>query len=518
MKIPLKTIALWMTAALALSVLLAGCSGGSSTAPAAQPEQGATAPAALPKVYFYSNNGTLMGTSPQGSDPQKLKKMQELVRQKVGIDPIAIIPPKGADKDKLNLLLSSSESIDTFLGSWDEYAPKNMIVPLNELLDKYGQNLKKVFTPEEWRSVTDKDGKIWGIPGSRAYVAYPIYVRGDWLKKLGLQMPKNLDELEAVLKAFKERDPDGNGKADTIPLATDLSGLRYAILGGFIDNESGYSNYLDPADKKLKPIELHPGYKDFLAKMADWYKNGYIDKEAFTKDDAPELLKTNRVGVTAKWYSRVTLNQPKLTPSFPEMDHQIAKGITGPKGKLQTSTAFSSYAILISRKAANPEAVIKFYDWNYADISNWMTAIRGVEGEDWKWTDRSKLVYELTKSDQPYGSEFAMANLVDLNNNVSTFSPETAMMTDYFNTEMFKFENAKRPLDSGFIYDRKELAEKVPNAGDITRLINEETVKFIMGARPLAEYDKFVDELQKAGLGKWIDEMTRQYNGFVAKK
>ena len=43
------------------------------------------------------------------------------------------------------------------------------------------------------------------------------WVRQDWLDKLGLKAPQNVDELYTVLKAFRDRDPNGNGKKDEIP-------------------------------------------------------------------------------------------------------------------------------------------------------------------------------------------------------------------------------------------------------------------------------------------------------------
>ncbi|RAV21541.1 extracellular solute-binding protein [Paenibacillus contaminans] len=465
----------------------------------------------VPKVHFFSNNGTLLNEKPEGSDPQKLQQMTDLIRERAGIEPVAIVPPKGAAGEKLNILLSSNEKIDMFNGAWDSYASKGVLRSLNDLLDKYGSNIKKVFSEEEWKSVTDKEGNIWGIPSSRAFVGYPVYVRADWLKKLNLQMPKTLDELEAVLKAFRDLDPDGNGKADSIPLMTDLTGLRYGMLGGFIEGENGYSTWLDPADKKIKPVELHPGYKDFLTKMADWYQKGYIDKEALTKDDSLALLKTNRVGASVKYFTRVALNQPKLKSSFPEMDFQLAKGITGPKGKLQTSSSLNSAAILITKKAEHPEAAVKFIDWVYQDVGNWLTAVRGVEGEDWNWTDKSKRIFELSK-ERKYAGEFATVQVADIKNSPTSPSPETAMMYDYFNAEMYQFGNAKRPLDYNIIYDTNSLKENVPNLGDIDRLIKEETVKFIMGARPMSDYEKFIEQLYKVGMDKLIDEKTAQYN------
>ena len=59
------------------------------------------------------------------------------------------------------------------------------------------------------------DGKVYGIPRTRALMRDGIVYREDWLEKVGLQVPTNLDEFEEVLRAFTFDDPDGNGKDDT---------------------------------------------------------------------------------------------------------------------------------------------------------------------------------------------------------------------------------------------------------------------------------------------------------------
>ena len=43
-------------------------------------------------------------------------------------------------------------------------------------------------------------------------------IRKDWLDKLGLEMPHDPESLYQVLKAFRDRDPNGNGKKDEIPM------------------------------------------------------------------------------------------------------------------------------------------------------------------------------------------------------------------------------------------------------------------------------------------------------------
>ena len=52
-------------------------------------------------------------------------------------------------------------------------------------------------------------------PDLRVFQGFQI--RQDWLDKLRLKVPTNVDEWYTTLKAFKTRDPNGNGKADEIP-------------------------------------------------------------------------------------------------------------------------------------------------------------------------------------------------------------------------------------------------------------------------------------------------------------
>jgi putative aldouronate transport system substrate-binding protein len=488
---------------------LAACSGGADSgkgAPGETPNAGT--PKEAPKIYIYQNSGAL-NQKPEGSVPAALEEMKKMYVEKLNIEPIAIVPPKGAAEEKLNLLLGSKDEIDIFQGNWDQYATKGAIIPLNDLLDKYGQDIKKAWPKEAWDYMTDKNGKIWGIPRGVPSVHYPIWIRTDWLKKLNLQQPKTLDELEAVLKAFKEQDPDGNGKADTIPMMTDLNGIKNAFLGGFTDN--GNSNWIDPADKKVKPMELAPGFKDFVAKMADWYQKGYIYKEAFGKFDPLELLKTNRVGTSSMWYSRITLLFPQIQSGLnPEANYEIIRNIQGPKGKLMTASPGSTASMVITKKAKHPDAVMKFVNYQYQDLPT--NTLNAAFGTNWKYLDDKKFEIELLNKDISYAGEFMVSLGLATETKYAFRDPIKKMHADYLNKEISNIDAAKMPIDATITYDKKMLQENIPTLGDIDRLRSEELVKFVTGARPLSEFDKFIDQMYKAGLDKWIQEYTRQYN------
>ena len=59
-------------------------------------------------------------------------------------------------------------------------------------------------------------------------------------------------------------------------------------------------------------------------------------------------------------------------------------------------------------------------------------------------------------------------------------------------------------------WNKGRIAEEVPSLGDIHRMIAENFTAFYIGERPIDEYDKFLEELNDAGIQDWIDAMTRQ--------
>ena len=60
------------------------------------------------------------------------------------------------------------------------------------------------------------NGRIYGIPEvSMNFDGSPIvWIRQDWMDKLGLEAPKTYADLEEIALAFMQSDMDGNGKDD----------------------------------------------------------------------------------------------------------------------------------------------------------------------------------------------------------------------------------------------------------------------------------------------------------------
>ena len=91
---------------------------------------------------------------------------------------------------------------------------------MNDLIEEHAPNLKKFFDekPHIKSAISAADGNMYYIPYlpdgkyGRAY-----FIRYDWLDALELDVPETVDEFEAVLRAFKTQDPNGNGEADEVP-------------------------------------------------------------------------------------------------------------------------------------------------------------------------------------------------------------------------------------------------------------------------------------------------------------
>ncbi|MBD8892210.1 ABC transporter substrate-binding protein [Roseibium litorale] len=149
-----------------------------------------------------------------------------------------------------------------------------------------------------WQSVQSQDGKYYGVPTSAQ--AFAVFIRKDWREKLGYDVPKTWDELYELAKAFTEKDPDGNGKADTygyvMPVSATrgyaswfLSDLIWQAGGEFLaKKENGYTSSLGTPEV-AKAVSFA---RDFIC-------NGYAQPSAITATtgDATPVFSSGQAGI-----------------------------------------------------------------------------------------------------------------------------------------------------------------------------------------------------------------------------
>lgn len=188
--------------------------------------------------------------------------------------------PAGDDaKQKLSVMISSGSKLPdlvcgTLLSDIEAYTygKQGYFLPLNDYADQISIYLKKYLQTDDAKPylpyIYSADGKIYGMP---RVVEDPgnewsgrIWINNTWLKKLGLSMPKTTDDFENVLKAFHDKDPNGNGKQDEIPLVGYKGGWNSnvydSLLGAFTYVNSGY-DYMQVKDGKLQLSYMQPEWK-----------------------------------------------------------------------------------------------------------------------------------------------------------------------------------------------------------------------------------------------------------------
>lgn len=242
--------------------------------------------------------------------------------------------------------------------------------------------------PVARKMAENSDGQIKLLPSDRGkgyrVSATHMFINKQWLDKLGLKMPTTWDELKTVLEAFKTKDPNGNGKADEIPM--NIRSLGFGLWSPLVLlNSSGVvTNFMGSSassqgyyvqDGKVKSYYTSEELKDVISFLHGLVAEGLIPKDTFTRDDSQYVAqtvndgKTALTGVTFGWsaYSEygnslagqyVSVPPLKKTASTPESDVKWDYS--------QDATEFA-YSLSVSPKAANKQAIYKIVNAMYGE-------------------------------------------------------------------------------------------------------------------------------------------------------
>ena len=160
------------------------------------------------------------------------------------------------------------------------------IIDLAPYLEEYALDLWKLLEedPEAKQAVTLTDGAIPALPAfNRLQNNDALWINTNWLKKLNLETPKTAEELTEVLRAFREKDPNGNYQRDEIPL-TFIGMWELRFLGhafGIIDNDY----YVTAKDGTVTSSLTSEENRAFLAWLHSLWEEGLLDPSGFSITD-----------------------------------------------------------------------------------------------------------------------------------------------------------------------------------------------------------------------------------------
>ncbi|MBO9608636.1 MAG: extracellular solute-binding protein [Paenibacillaceae bacterium] len=502
-----KTVLLGLTAVL-LAGLAAGCgsknegsSGGASSSPAAS-----AGGSAAPKASDIKNKDVkvLRSYHPsmeqfKGSDTLNDNKLVNVLKEKSGFNVKYESLPKDNSNQKVSIVLASGDVPDVLMiaGKSDYFklAQQGAFEPLDELMKTYLPNAA-TFLPKEILEAAKYDGKTYGIPIRVAQkVGNGMLERSDIMKELGLKEPTTIDEMYAAMKTIKE-------KKNIAPL-TAAGGNPGSFMGAFQPYAAAYGvgNSTVVKNGKLEFSWVQPEYKEFLTTMKKWYGEGLIDQEfAINKDIKDKMINGTAAFGTVYWGDALAIDT-SMKDKKNGGTLQYFAPITGKDGKSGfTEEGIPSAYVVIPKQAKNKEGAAAYINFIMsAETDKFLTY--GIEGQDYK-VENGQIVQTLEQSNNiPWRTNYFFGDSdpsFSARLKVKGFLPYYEPLVPF---KQNREETAYAPSIEA--YDTKYT--------ELRNFTEENAMKFIMGKRDLAEFDKFVQELNAKGGKAAIDAMNEWY-------
>lgn len=477
-------------------------------------------------TYWVSLDSTTSQIAGNFGDTELAKKLME----KFGCTIEYQHPAQGQASEKFNVMIASGKLPDIIEYNWvsaypggGEKAIETCIV--QELdLEKDAPNLYK-YVQEHTdvdKMIKTDDGRYFGYPFIRGdkylLTSAGAMVRQDWLDDLGMSVPETMDEWTAMLTAFKEK------KGAQYPLT--LSGMHGISACGLFVGAFGTFDELYANDEgKVAYGPMDDSYKDFLAYMNDWFSKGLIDPDYLTADSTS--VSSNMLnGISGATFGGSGGTLGALMSAAPDDKFNLV-GTKYPVLKKGDKPQFGNYDLpvtgtfaVISRDCKNKDLCAKILDYGYSDEGAMLYNF-GIEGESYNMIDGYPTYADsIVKNSDGLSMSVAMSKYVRANSN-GPFIQDKRYMEQYaslpqqkqaiqtwMDTDEYKHKLPSLSLSS---QEQTELSSTIEN---IRTYKTEMESKFIMGAEPISNFDKFRQELIARGVEKYNEYYQRSYDRY----
>ena len=407
------------------------------------------------------------------------------------------------------------------------YGQEGAFLPLEDLIVKHAPNLKRVLLddPAIRDAITAPDGHVYLVPMLSALnAARGWFIRYDWLKKVGMSAPKTTEDLYKVLVAFRDKDPNGNGKKDEIPMIARRRGDDW-------DYNIGALAYAFDADTswvvrngKVVFGPSEPQYRDYLEYIQKLYGEKLLDQEVLTRAGNPrdELLGRDLAGCLHDWFASTADLNDKLASKIPgfELRHFAPPVGTAkkPYTRIQMSKVRNDGGWVISAKTKYPVEIIKMMDFLFSEEGNRLMNF-GIEGVHYTLVGgKPKYTDLIRKNPQGLGFHEALvtagcqwkigfAQSIDYESQFAN-AIGTAARLDYMNNYIIEEFPALTFTEA----ETEVLKDKYTH---IKTFASEMAAKVMVGGIKVSEWEgKVISKMREMGL----DEVTRIYQAAYDRK
>jgi len=453
--------------------------------------------------------------------------------------------------EKLNMSLVGGDYADMYIQTGMSkqtellYGSQGVFIPLNGLVRKYAPNVVATFEelPEYKAMCTAPDGNMYSLPNisTALNICYPakLWINSTWLKNLNLAVPATTEEFYNVLKAFKERDPNGNGSGKSvIPFfAADNSRSSFVeyFMNSFIQCNLGSSGFMYVSDDgKVQVAYDKPEWREGLRYIRRLVAEGLIDPVSFsaTQDQLKQIFENPGdmiMGATV-WNAPsgfMDLNGTK------HKNYDTIPPLTGPKGVrlavYRPDANVVTGAAVITKALKNPEVAVRWLDYFYT-LQGDLDMRIGREGIEWRRGKPGELSYagkpaewaKLTAiggAQNHFWSQYGIAQYVRHDRQASDPDPYSieGLETRLYQATIQNYVPYTPAKALPSLYFSSSVMRKINQPlNDVRSYVQEYIVRFATGDLDLdKDWDNYVAHFKLMGLDDIIAAYQDAYDSYL---
>lgn len=449
----------------------------------------------------------------------------------------------GTTYDQLyaQLMAGSVKDLPYIMSTISTTAPELMISDgvmwdITPYLEKWSPNYFKAMNdrPERLKAMKTDSGKYWSYgffrqdgPFLDTWVG-PI-VRKDWLDANNLPIPKTISDWDKTLDVFKT-------KYGAMWSAERTFFFDHVGLAGAFGAYSGYNYGVFVKDGKVQAANIQPEWRDYIAKMSEWYAKGYIDPDHLTLDRATFNAKalSGQIGLTYAAGSRVQEMVINATAAknganwigigYPHGNNNTLVAIQGGWGIVGSGGGSSAWIT----KAVPPdklELVMRILDYAYSD-EGFMFTNFGMKGDTWNYDSNGNFYFTdkwLKDVDAPDYEQTRMkyvgqrGGYAGIQATAALYLPGLPQDSPQFSA--FKAWYDPNPeqayswrMPPGTTLTAEEALRNAELVSTINTYVAEMAVSFVTGQTPLSQFDNFVSRLNQMGLQEALSIQQASYD------
>lgn len=444
--------------------------------------------------------------------------------------------------EKRNLDISSGDLPDAIHndGASDvelmNWAKQGVIVPVEDLIDDYMPNLKKILdeNPEYRSLITAPDGHIYSFPwieelGEGKESIHSVndmaWINTEWLDKLGLTMPETTDDLIKVLEAFKTQDPNGNGKADEIPISfiNDGGNEDFKVLFGSFGEGDNDDHIVVSNDGIVDFTADNESYKEAVKFVRSLYEKGLIDTEAFEQDWNSYVSKGGDqvFGLYFTWDNNNVTGDNENYDILP-----VLAGPDGQKNVTRTNNiGFSRDRMVITSANQNLELTAKWIDAQYNPLqsvqNNWGTYGDSEQQNIFEFDEANQMLKHLplegtapTEIRQKTEVGGPLAILDSYYGSVTTMPDDAKWRLDILKENYVPYMNNDNIYPKVFM-EEKDLDRLAQIEADMKDYVTRKRSEWITKGGIDTEWDSYKAELEKYGLSEYLSIKQTYYDDYL---